>query len=181
MPVAYAHHDVQIRGYVHEVVIGCGTEIIARHRRSCEKADMIFDPMHYLPLLEQKVGAFDQAVPLKGWDLPSEFATLHRLLDARMGKKGKREYVSACRHEAPKAGLVMPDLRHDAAADRSVQVLRLLETFEMGHLHDAVKQALDLGAIGCDAVKLWFSAPSKNARRGWIWTSIPTSRKPWSK
>ena len=153
MSVAYAHHDVQIRGYVHEVVIGCGTEIIPRHRCSYEKADTVFDPMHYLPLQEQKVGAFDQAVPLKGWDLLSEFATLHRLLDARMAKKGKREYVCACRSEAPKVGLVMPDLRRDAAADRYVQVLHLFETFEIGHLHDAVKQALDLGAIGYDAVK----------------------------
>ena len=34
-----------------------------------------------------------------------------------------------------------------------VQVLRLLETFEMGHLQDAIKQALELGAIGYDAVK----------------------------
>ena len=153
VPVAYAHHDVQVRGYVHEVIIGCGTEVTARHRRSYEKADMIFDPMHYLPLLEQKVGALDQAAPLKGWDLPSEFATLHRLLEARMGKKGKREYVPACRSKAPKVGLVMPDLRRDAAADRYVQVLRLLETFEMDPLHNAVKQALNLGAIGYDAVK----------------------------
>ncbi len=30
---------------------------------------MIFDPMHFLPLLEQKVGALDQAAPLQGWDL----------------------------------------------------------------------------------------------------------------
>ena len=65
---------------------------------------MIFDPLHFLPLLEQKVGALDQAAPLQGWDLPDVFATLHRLLEARMGKPGKREYV---------------------------QVLRLLETFEM--------------------------------------------------
>jgi len=42
--VAYAHHDVQIRAYVHEVIIGCGNEIIARHKRSYTKADMIFDP-----------------------------------------------------------------------------------------------------------------------------------------
>jgi transposase len=126
VPVALAHHEVQVRGYVHEVVIGCGAEVIARHRRSYEKADMVFDPMHYLPLLEQKVGALDQAAPLKGWDLPDEFTTLHRLLEARMGKKGKREYV---------------------------QVLRLLETFEMGHVHGAVKQALGLGALGYDAVK----------------------------
>ena len=67
---------------------------------------MIFDPLHFLPLLKQKVGALDQAVPLKGWDLPDQFATLRRLLEARMGKKGRREYV---------------------------QVLRLLETFEIAH------------------------------------------------
>ena len=126
VPVAYAHCEVQIRGYVGEVVIGCGTDVIARHRRSYEKADMVFDPMHFLPLLEQKVGALDQAAPLQGWDLPGAFATLHRLLEARMGKKGKREYV---------------------------QILRLLETFEMDHVHGAVRQALELGAIGYDAVK----------------------------
>ena len=126
VPVAFAHQNVQVCGYVHEVVIGCGAEIIARHRRSYEKADMVFNPLHFLPLLEQKVGALDQAAPLKGWDLPEEFATLHRLLEARMGKLGKREYV---------------------------QVLRLLETFEMDHLQGAVKQALALGAIGYDAVK----------------------------
>jgi transposase len=126
VPVAFAHHEVQIRGYVHEVIIGCGAEVIARHTRSYEKADMVFDPMHYLPLLEQKVGALDQAAPLRGWDLPEEFMTLRRLLEARMGKPGKREYV---------------------------QVLRLLESFEIGHVHGAVRQALDLGAIGYDAVK----------------------------
>ena len=126
VPVAYAHHEVHVRGYVHEVVIGCGTEVIARHRRSYEKADMVFDPMHFLPLLEQKVGALDQAAPLQGWELPGEFAILRRLLEARMGRRGKREYV---------------------------QVLRLLETFEMGHVQGAIKQALGLGAIGYDAVK----------------------------
>jgi hypothetical protein len=34
-----------------------------------------------------------------------------------------------------------------------VQVLRLLEVFELADLHAAVKQALQLGAIGFDAVK----------------------------
>ena len=107
-------------------MIGCGSEVIARHKRSYDKADLVYDPMHFLPLLEQKVGALDQAAPLQGWDLPDAFATLHRLLEARMGKPGKREYV---------------------------QVLRLLETFEMEHVQGAVCQALDLGAIGYDAVK----------------------------
>ncbi len=34
-----------------------------------------------------------------------------------------------------------------------IQVLRLLETFEMDHVHGAVRQALELGAIGYDTVK----------------------------
>ena len=69
VPVSYAHREVQVRGYVHEVIIACGSEVIARHKRSYEKGDMVFDPIHYLPLLEQKVGAVDQAAPLKDWNL----------------------------------------------------------------------------------------------------------------
>ena len=90
-PGAHAHHEVQVRGHVHDVVIGCGAEVIACHRRSCGKADMVFDPMRCLPLLEQGAGAPDQAAPLKGRDLPDRFATPHRLPEARTGKNGKRE------------------------------------------------------------------------------------------
>ena len=70
VPVAYGHQEVWIRGYVHEVVIGCGAGIIARHPRSYDREDMVFDPIHYLPLLEHKIGALDQAAPLAGWELP---------------------------------------------------------------------------------------------------------------
>ena len=82
--------------------------------------------MHYLPLIEQKIGALDQAAPLKGWDLPEAFATLRRLMEARMGKAGNREYV---------------------------QVLRLMETFRPNEVEAGVRDALRLGAIGFDAVK----------------------------
>ena len=78
VPVAYGHRDVLVRGYVHEVVISCGSEVIARHLRSYERDDFVFDPLHYLPLLEQKTGALDQAAPLVGWELPEEFAVLRR-------------------------------------------------------------------------------------------------------
>ena len=126
VPVAYGHRDVWVRGYVDEVVIGCGGEIVARHPRCYDREDMIFDPVHYLPLLEKKIGALDQAAPLAEWDLPPEFQTLRRLMEARMIKAGRREYV---------------------------QVLRLLEAFDLDDLHAAVKTALRLGAVGFDAVK----------------------------
>ena len=33
VPVAFGHRDVLVRGYVDEVVISCGTDVIARHRQ----------------------------------------------------------------------------------------------------------------------------------------------------
>lgn len=126
VPTQYGYQQVLVRGYVHEVVIACGTDIIARHPRSWEKEDYIFDPLHYLALIEQKTNALDQAAPLAGWDLPDAFTILRRLLEARMGKAGKREFV---------------------------QVLRLLETFDMDDVEAGIKSALERGAIGFDAVK----------------------------
>lgn len=126
VPVAYGHRDVWLRGYVDQVVIGCGGEIIARHPRCYDREDMVFDPIHYLPLLEKKINALDQAAPLAEWDLPPEFQTLRRLMEARMIKAGRREYV---------------------------QVLRLLETFDLDDLNVAVKTALRMGTVGFDAIK----------------------------
>ena len=86
-----------MKGYVHEVVIVCGSPMIARHRRSYLRRDMVFDSLHYLALLEQKARALDQAAPLACWELPECFARLRRLLEARLSKGGKREYVQALR------------------------------------------------------------------------------------
>jgi hypothetical protein len=71
VPTAYGHREVLIRGYVHEVVISCGADVIARHARSYEREDFVFNPPHYLALLERKVGALDQAAPLVGSDSTS--------------------------------------------------------------------------------------------------------------
>ena len=67
VPTKYGHRDVLVRGYVHDVVISCGAEVIARHPRSYERDDFLFDPLHYLALIEQKINALDQAAPLVGW------------------------------------------------------------------------------------------------------------------
>ena len=47
VPVAYGHQDVCVSGYIDEVVIGRRVEIIARHSRSWEREDVVFDPLHY--------------------------------------------------------------------------------------------------------------------------------------
>ena len=57
VPTAYGHREVVVKGFVDEVVIVCGSEEIARHRRSYEREALIFEPRHYLALLERKIGA----------------------------------------------------------------------------------------------------------------------------
>jgi transposase len=126
VPTEYGHRQVWVKGYVHEVVIACGSEVIARHQRSYEREAVVFDPLHYLALLEQKTRALDQAAPLAGWQLPDCFRQLRRLLEARLKKHGSREYV---------------------------QVLRLLETFNIVEVTLAIEDALRLGTISFDAVR----------------------------
>jgi transposase len=125
VPTQHGHLQVLVRGYVHEVTIACGSEVIARHPRSYEREAVVYDPLHYLALLEQKTRALDQAAPLQGWQLPACYLQLRRLLEARL-KHGGREYV---------------------------QVLRLLETFSLVEVTQAIEEALELGTIGFDAVK----------------------------
>ena len=84
VPVAYGYRDIIVWGYVDLVVISCGSEIIARHLRSYQRDDFVYDPIHYLPLLEQKTGALDQAAPQQGWNLPQEFGTLRLLLESKV-------------------------------------------------------------------------------------------------
>ena len=48
VPTAYGHRAVVVTGYVDEVVIVCGSEEIARHRRSYDREVLIFDPRYYL-------------------------------------------------------------------------------------------------------------------------------------
>jgi len=55
----YGHRQVLVKGYVHRVEIICGSEVIASHPRSYDREGAIYDPVHYLALLEQKSRALD--------------------------------------------------------------------------------------------------------------------------
>ncbi len=54
VPARHGHLQVLVRGYVHEVTIACASEVIARQPRSYERETVVFGPLHYLALLEQK-------------------------------------------------------------------------------------------------------------------------------
>jgi transposase len=127
VPTRYGFQEVVVKGFVAEVVILCAGGVVARHPRSYAEGAFIADPLHYLALIETKPNALDQAAALQGWDLPEVFQHLRHMLEARMGNRGKREFI---------------------------QVLRLLEAMPREIVTFAVTEAIRLGAIGFDAVKL---------------------------
>jgi transposase len=126
VPTQYGHRQVLVKAYVHRIVIVAGSNVIAEHKRSYEREAAIYDPLHYLALLEHKSRALDQAAPLAGWQLPECFAHLRRLLEARLPKHAGREYI---------------------------QVLRLIEHLAFEEVTAAVEQALALNTISFDAVR----------------------------
>ena len=126
VPTAHGFQAVVVKGFVEAVVILCDGVPIARHARSYGHGEFVYDPLHYLALLETKPGALDQAAALQGWALPPAFQHLRHLLEARMGNRGKREFI---------------------------QVLRLLEIAAKEVVAAAVSDAIHLGAIGFDAVR----------------------------
>jgi transposase len=135
VPTRYGHQEVLVKGYVERVEIACRGETIAVHVRSYETADFVSNPLHYLALLEHKSRALDQAAPLDGWQLADCIHRLRRLMEARMGNAGRREFI---------------------------QVLRLMEDFHQHQVEHAVADALRLGAISFDAVKMLLLARLEN-------------------
>lgn len=135
VPTSYGHQDVLVKGYVDRIEIVCRGEVIAAHARSYDKADFIYDPLHYLALLERKSKALDQAAPLDGWRLAECIHRLRRLMEVRMGNAGRREFI---------------------------QVLRLMESFHQHQVEQAATEALRLGAISFDAVKMLLLARLEN-------------------
>jgi len=126
VPTAYGFQSVLVKGFVDEVVILFDGVQVARHARSYGQGVFVYDPLHYLALIEAKPGALDQAAALQDWDLPPAFQHLRHLMEARMGNRGKREFI---------------------------QVLRLMEIAHKDVVAAAVLEAIHLGAIGFDAVK----------------------------
>lgn len=45
---------------------------VAKHRRLFCREQLICDPWHYLPVLEQKPGALRHGAPFQNWELPAE-------------------------------------------------------------------------------------------------------------
>jgi len=92
VPVNWAHHQSTIKASVRFIEVYHKDKLIAKHRRCWDRERQIFDPIHYLELLERKPGSLDHARPLEELQLPKCFDTYRKLLEVHCDN-GTKEYI----------------------------------------------------------------------------------------
>jgi transposase len=129
VPADHAHEALWLRAYVDRVEISNGSQTLAIHPRCYRREQDILNPLHYLPLLAQRPGAWEQAKPIQEWQQrwPPVFD----------------DYLDALRGRLPSA----------QATREFVHVLQLHETYGEALIAQALRQALQGHCYSADGVK----------------------------
>ncbi len=82
---------VTLRVYAQRLVVLLDGEVVAEHRRQFGRDKTIYDPWHYVPVLQRKPGALRNGAPFADWALPSGLQRMRGKLDRR--PDGDRQFA----------------------------------------------------------------------------------------
>jgi transposase len=119
-----------LKAYPFRVDILYLDDVIASHPRCYAKKQDVLDPLHYLPLLEQRPGALEHAKPIRRWrqSWPPIYERLLAQLRAKWPEgRGVREFV---------------------------RILKLHRDYPADRVAEAIEQALQYGCAHADGVEL---------------------------
>ncbi len=128
VPPEHAHGELLLKAYTWRVEIATKDKPVASHARCYDREQDILDPLHYLPVLMAKPGAFEHAKALQDWRAtwPAAYDEYRRALVGRLGaSQGTREFI---------------------------RILQLHGSHPAALMRQAVEQALQYGAYSFDAV-----------------------------
>jgi hypothetical protein len=128
VPVEKARRELVIKAYPFRIEILDASEVIASHPRCYGHEQDVFNPLHYLTLLEQRPGAFEYARPLKQWrkGWPESYQRLLSTLKNKWPEgRGVKEFV---------------------------RILKLHQDYPAPMVEQAVEQALSYGCAHFDGV-----------------------------
>jgi transposase len=130
VPVDQGGSQLSLRAYPFHIEVLDRDQVLARHPRSYAREQDVFDPLHYLPLLLQRPGAFEHAKPLRRWreTWPACYTTLLERLRQRDGDgPGLRTFIA---------------------------VLQLHQHYPAPLIAQAISTALALGVLHVDGIRL---------------------------
>jgi hypothetical protein len=97
VPAGDAVKQLTLHIYPFQIEVWDGQSCLASHQRSYEREQDILDPLHYLPLLAQRPGAFEHAAPLQQWRTqwpPLYEQLLQQLQTEQSPEQGVREFIA---------------------------------------------------------------------------------------
>jgi hypothetical protein len=130
VPTDKARKNLVLKAYPFRIDILDPQEVIASHLRCYGHKQDVLNPFHYLPLLEERPGAFDYAKPIRRWREkwpPVYEVLLSRLREQWPEGRGVREFI---------------------------RVLNLHRQHPAELVQQAVEQAIAYGSVHADGVEL---------------------------
>jgi transposase len=129
VPTDRAYEQLVLRAYPFHIEIVHLDEVIAQHPRCYDREQDILDPLHYLPLLMQRPGAFEHAKPIRQWR--KAWPPVYEELLARL----------------------QADETEGRGVKTFIQVLQLHRDYPADEIEQAVKMALDYGCLSAEGVE----------------------------
>jgi hypothetical protein len=130
VPTDKAYPNLVLKAYPFRIDVLYLDQVVARHRRCYQRQQDVLDPLHYLPLLEQRPGAFEHAKPIRRWREgwpPIYERLLARLREQWPEGRGVREFV---------------------------RILKLHGQHPAERVQQAVEQAMTYGCAHADGIEL---------------------------
>lgn len=127
VPAPYAGKAVSLRAYAERIQIVADEQTLANHPRCFGRAQSIFNPWHYLPVLARKPGALRDGAPFQQWDLPGAIRQIQqRLMKQPGGDKAFVELLLAGRQHGLDALEVACELALEQRTNTAAVVLNQL-------------------------------------------------------
>jgi len=129
VPHTYAEKQLVLRAFPFKIEVLSLETVIATHLRCFGREQDIFDPLHYLSLIEQRPGAFEYALPLRHWrkKWPASYEhLLHGLQESKSDGQGIREFIA---------------------------ILKLHQTWSTDLVEQAIDAAVHTGMLSLDGVR----------------------------
>ena len=130
VPTQHMDDALVLRAYPFRIEILAKDAVIASHVRCLGREQDVLDPLHYLKLLAERPGAFEHAMPMRRWraQWPAIYERLlQRLQAAWPDGRGLREFLA---------------------------ILKLHLDYPADQVEQAIRSALELGAVHVDGVEL---------------------------
>jgi len=138
VPAQYAHTVLSLRIYPTQLRLVAEGEEVARHRRSFERDQTLYDFTHYIGLVERKPGALRNGAPFA--QMPEPLLRLQRhLLKQTGGDRTMADVLGAIPRHGLEAVLVAVELALESGRPSSEHVMNVLARL---NAHDGSTEAV---------------------------------------